>query len=307
MAASIHAEPLTSADREALLENLEKIRETAEGRVDARFRMAIAAYREAMASNDSALDLYLKCVEKVEFEEQHRKSSEFREWKRKETEKLSDPALPRALRIQLQWLVLTLQAASSKADRDRLAVSAHELLGTIFQDPEKLRSQAGLLSQDVTASVFAKAYEVGGLKIEKWAFAPLALTGIYNDLILPPLRNPERIDTLRAAWMRRIQQEAAMREFWSAPPRENKRIGMAADMRPPEYDRFLADTLPQLQWEMEVDLFKSGDQAAAAKRMLAHIEKYIQHKSARDWGGEFQKLLAPPGTAAHDEETPPGG
>lgn len=307
MTVSVRADPLSSADREALLENLEKIRESAEAKVDARFQMAIAAYREAIASNESALALYLKCVEKVDFEDRQKKNSDFREWKRNEADKLSDAALPRALRIQLQWLVLTIQAASEKADRAKLAAGAQDLLGTIFQDPEKLRSQAGLLGQDVTSSVFAKAYEIGGLKIEKWSFSPTALGEIYDEVILPPLRNSEHLDTLRAAWSRRIQQEGAIREFWSAEPKQSKRIGMREDMRPPDYDRFLTETLPQLQWAMEVDLFKSGDEARAAQRMLAHIEKHIQYESAREWGAEFRKLLAPAVTAARTEDPPPGG
>jgi hypothetical protein len=300
-----YSEPLSSVDREALLMNLDKLRESADARVDARFRMAIAAYREAMASGDAAKEFYLKCLEKVEFEDRQKKASDFREWKRKEAEKLADPALAIALRIQLQWLVLTLQAASEEADRAKLASGAFELVSAIFQDPEKLRSQAGLLSEDVTSSVFARAYEIGNLKLEDWSGSPTALETIYDKILLPPLRNPQHLDSLRNAWIKRIQQEGAMQEFWAAPPKENKRLGMAEDLRPPEYARFLEETLPRLQWQMEVDLFKNGDESDAAKRMLAHIEKYIQHKAAREWGEEFRKLLAPGAAPAPPAGEPP--
>ncbi len=304
---SARSEPLSSADREALLEALERIRESADAKVDARFRTALAAYRTAAASDDEAISLFLKCTEKVNFEDQQKKSSEFREWKRKEDERLSDPALRTALRLQLRWLILTLQAASEKADRNELAASARDIVDAIFDDPKKLRSQAGVLGEDVTTTVFARAYEIGDLKLEKWPLAPAALGPIYEEVLFPPVRHPDRVGTLRSAWIKRIQQEGAIREFWSPAPKETRRIGMAEDQRPPEYDQFLATTLPELQWEMEIDLFTHGDEGAAAKRMLAHLEKNLNHKSARDWGAEFRALLSPkePAKPSAPEDTPP--
>jgi hypothetical protein len=303
------SEPLSAADREALLEKLEKLRESADAKVDARFRTALAAYRNAVGSDDEAISLYLKCTEKVNFEDQQKKPSEFREWKRKEDERLSDPALRDALRIQLRWLILTLQAASEKANRNDLASSALDIVDSVFSDPKKLRSQTGLLGEDVTATVFARAYEIGNLKLEKWPLSPTSLAQIYDEVLLPPLRHPDRVGQLRSAWIKRIQQEGAMREFWSPAPKETRRIGMAEDQRPPEYDQFLADTVPQLQWQMELDLFRAGDEGEAAMRMLAHLEKHINHKSAREWGEEFGALLRPKAAAPappDGEEPPPG-
>ena len=59
------------------------------------------------------------------------------------------------------------------------------------------------------------------------------------------------------------------------------------------YEKFLAETQPKLQWDMEVDLYKAGDERGAAMRMLAHIEKYINHPTAKEWGEQFQTLLSP--------------
>lgn len=178
---SARAEILTDADRETLLENLEKLRESANSKVDAKFRVALAAFREAIASDDAAISLYLNCMEKVNFEDQQKKSADFREWKRNEADKLADPGLRLALRQQLRWLVLTLQAASEKADRAKLAVEAQEIVDSISRDPAKLKNQEAVLNQAVTSSVFARAYE-----------------------------------------------------------------------------KFLAGTQPKLQWDMEIDLFRSG-------------------------------------------------
>lgn len=88
----------------------------------------------------------------------------------------------------------------------------------------------------------------------------------------------------------------------------DRRIGMASDLKGPEHERFLLEVLPDLQWQMEVDLFRSGDESGAALRMLSHIEKHLNHRSARSWGAEFKNLLkpkAPPAAAeAAVEEVP---
>lgn len=107
--------------------------------------------------------------------------------------------------------------------------------------------------------------------------------------------------------MKRIQQEGAKAEFWNEQQqqgrggkKEEKRIGMAADMKPPAYDKFLQDSVPKLLWEMEVDLFNNGDESGAAVRMLAHLEKYVTHPSARKWAEDFRALISPTAPAVVD-------
>ena len=55
-----NADPLSAAVREALLDSLEALRDSAGEKVDARFRPAISAYRQAMGSNETAIEFYLK-------------------------------------------------------------------------------------------------------------------------------------------------------------------------------------------------------------------------------------------------------
>ena len=298
------AETLSDADRETLLDNLEKIREASNSRIDARFRIALTAYRNAIGSDDAAIDLYVNCMEKVNFEELHKKSADFREWKSKEREKLADPGLRLALRHQLRWLMLTLEAASEKPDRLKLAGEAQEAVDTIFRDADKLADQQGILSQAVTSTVFARAYDINQVKVENWPLSPIDIAGVYEEILLPPRRTPGALASLRSAWIKRIQQETVKVELWSAnrkelraenrgDNRDDKRSAMAADMQSPEYLKFLEEGLPKLQWEMEVDLFTNGDEAGAAVRMLAILEKHLTHPSAREWADEFKALLSP--------------
>lgn len=291
---SARSEQLSPADREALLENLEKIREDADTRVDARFRTAIAAYREAMSTEESAYEFYLKCIEKVNFEDQQRKAADFREWKKKEEERLKEPGFRLALRYQLRWLVLTLRAASEKTKLAEITPEAQDVVDAIFQDAPKLGPQIETLGQPVTSTVFARAYEISGVKNERWPQSPINLDQYYGQVVFPSLRVPSRTDALRAAWIRRIQQESIRVEAMDGEGGGGgRRPGQPIGPRGQAADKFAQETLPDLQWQMEMDLFKAGDEKAAAMRMLAHIQKNLTHRSARQWGEDLNNLLKP--------------
>lgn len=297
--APLSAQALKDADREALLEQLDRIRDAAEAKVDARFRVAVAAYRSALASETATMELYLKCVEKVQFEDQHRKSQDFREWKRRHAEEMSSPARKAALRHQLNWLLLSLEAASAKGNIASLRPRVESALEAIFSDAEKLKGAEGILREGATGSVFARAYDIGGLRIERWPAAPGAIAEVFDGVLMPPHRKPDSVSKLRELWQRRIQYETLAAEHWGGE-REGNRVGTREAMRSPDYERFLAETLPDLQWQMEEDLFKAGDEQGAAARMLAHLEKNVTHKKATAWANSFRKLIDP----AKEEDTP---
>lgn len=299
LAPCLLADPLTQADREALKERLQKIQDVADAKLDARFRVAVAAFRAGMVSDEAAFDLYLKCTEKVQFEDEHKKGQDFREWKRKEDGKLSSVSFRRALRYQLRWLVLTLQVASKDEGSTAFAPEAARIVDELFSDLKSLDGQQGALQQGVTGTVFAQAYNLKDLKLKDWPMSPGDLNTIYDKVILPPLRTPDRTDALRAAWMKRIQQETTAREEFAKKPEnpkkgEEPRIGMKDAMRPPEVTKFVEEGYPDLLWKMEVDVFKAGDQRGAALRMFQHLEKYVAHPKAGDWTKEFGELLDPP-------------
>jgi len=301
------AESLSNVDREILLENLEKLRESADAKVDARFRVALAAYREAMTSNEAAMDLYLKCIEKLDFDDQQKKYADFREWKRKEAELLSDAGFRLALRYQLRWLILTLRASSEKAVLNDLAAEAQEIVDSVFLDADKFGANGQALEQPVTSSIFARAYEIGKIDKEDWPLSPVRLDQMYEQLIFPPLRTPNRVESLRAAWIKRIHQEGIKVEKWSGNGKGRKN-GQTNGDKAPDYERFAAETIPELQWQMEVDLFRHGDEGGAAKRMFAHIERHLNHRSSREWGDQLKTLLKPKAAPAPTvpPETPPG-
>lgn len=306
------ADTLTEADREILIEKLKKIENAADEKMDQRFRVAVSAYRAAMVSDEAAMDLYLKCVEKIQFEDEHKKGQDFREWKRKEEVKLGSPAFRRALRHQLRWLVLTLQVASKGNDITAFGADASKLVDELFDDIKRLGGQQAVLKEDVTGTVFAEAYSLNDVEPKNWPMSPVNLVELYNRVILPPLRKPEKTEQLRNAWMKRIRQEVATREDWSKTDQSNRetkqeadkegskdgeeeshRIGTKEALRTPETEKFLSNTYPDLLWQMEIDVFQAGDQRGASLRMLQHLEKYTAHPKAPEWADQFHLLLDP--------------
>ncbi|MEI7956755.1 MAG: hypothetical protein WCJ66_16445 [Verrucomicrobiota bacterium] len=283
------ADPLSQADRKTLLENLEKLRETVTGRVDARFRAAITAYRAAMGDEKTVMEFYLKCEKKVNFEDKHRKASEFNDWKKRQEEHLNDPTTRRALMHQLRWLVLTLQAASDKADLNKLAPEAQQIVDDLFGDVPTLTSQQEILGQNATSSVFARAYDIAGVKLEKWPFSPINLAQIYDTVLLPKCRASGDILALRAGWLKRLRQEGVFFENVHTKGKFNGKA-LVPDVA---QEKFVTETLPDLQWQMETDLFRCGDQRGAATRMIAHIEKHLVHRHAKEWSDELKVLLSP--------------
>jgi len=284
------AAPLTQADREALLADLEKMREAADSRVDERYSIALIAFRGAMSSNEKAFALFLSCAEKVDFIEQRKTNQEFREWKREQEAQFSSLGFRTALHHQLAWLVLTLQASSENPDRAKLASAAATSIAALFADAKELAGEVKTLEQAVTSTVFARAYKVDQVKTEKWPLSPIFIDQIFEEILLPPLRNPEHLASLREAWLRRIQLEALKREFLSGG--ESATNGTSSPPNPASVN-FISEERPKLQWAMEKDLFKHGDESAAAVRMLTHIQNNLAHPSAREWGQEFKMLLAP--------------
>lgn len=217
-APAVRAEPLSQADREVLLDKLAKLHDSAREKAMGRIGSATAAFRAGMASDDAAAELYLKCVEKVEFEDRGRSSQEFREWKRHQDDRLKAPGLRRCLRHQLRWLVLSLEAAEAGDNRAALAPKAVEALEAIFGNPDQFEGNVEPLREPVTATVFARAFNLGGAKLKDWPLSPLEIGEVFDLVIFPPLIKEEKFDALRDQWLKRVRYETTVREAWTGDP-----------------------------------------------------------------------------------------
>lgn len=298
-----HADPLSQADKQALIEKLDSLRDEVKTKALSRMGTAIQAYRAGMASDEAALELYLKCVEKTDFEEQNRSSQDFREWKRRQGDRLDNAGFKASLRHQLRWLVLTLEAAEKPEKIGDLAPRASEALTGIFESPAQFDGNVDALRTPVTASIFARTYGLGLLKPERWPLSPMEIGAVFEQVLLPPLRAKGNFDGMREQWQRRIRYEGVSRTTLNGGGGnggEGRRGGNGDkgkhEEASPEAEKFLTETQPEMVWMMEMDLFKSGDQKRSALKMLEHIESHVTHPKARDWGQQFRALIEPPKT-----------
>jgi len=288
------AETMTDSEKKEMLEKASAMLKTAESRSKARFATAIKVYRAAIVSDAAAHELYLKCLEKVEYEDKQKSSSSFRDWKRKHRESSDTPGFRRALRHQLNWLLISIEAAHEPEKIAQLGVKALAKVDAMIDDAELLKPNKNLLSKAVLSTVYAKAYNLDTLGAEGWPSSLANISAIYEEVVMPPLRVPSKTSLLRSAWNKRIKHEGQIKELWSKNSQaKEKKIGLKKDLAPPEYLAWRENTYPELLWRREVDCFESGDEKHAAANMISHISEYIKHKKSLKWTKEFNDLMTP--------------
>ncbi|MFY7817106.1 MAG: hypothetical protein ACOVRB_01950 [Akkermansiaceae bacterium] len=297
------AESLTQADLEELRARLKAIQEGAIDHQEKRFKGAAEDFRAALQDENAALDLYLKCVELVDYTEQQKKGQDFRDWKRENEARLKNPEFRQALRYQLNWLSLTIRAAARPAEIHKLSPDALDALRAIFANAKNIAGQRELLNRPVLDSVYARAYQIGDLELKNWPTSPLQVSAIFDQIILPPLRQPDSIASLSSAWDSRIQMELAKVAEFSGPKPEASGLQRSEPQSPAEI-AFRKEQLPDLLWKKQVDLFQCGDQRAAALRMLTHINDHMTSSQASAWIEQFQQLVSPSARPAQQNGSP---
>lgn len=293
---SAQAEPsvLTDPERQALIDRLDELRDGAKSNIKTRIDAALAAYVAALSSPQATLEFYISCIESADFKRRGRDAQEFREWKRRNNERLDSDALALALQHQLRWLMLTLKAAL-EPEAVEMSRGASRALEGIFNDAPNLRGQAGLLGGNVLESPFSRAYRLEELKVQDWPRSPLPVAQVFEQVILPPLRSVSRLDELETAWQRRIKYEAFVVASLDRAENVDDDDEDEEEARATEaQERFQTETLPQMQWDMHSDLFASGDPRGAAMRMIDHLEGNLAHSQAREWERDFRLMVDPP-------------
>jgi hypothetical protein len=296
-----YAAPLSKADLEELRERLAHITDDASSQLDRRYKAALDDFRAGIQSDDAAIELYLKCAEKVNFTDKQKKSQDFRDWKRKHEEQHKSPYFRHALRHQLNWLCLSLRASIRPEEQQKLIPEMSKALKDLFSKHSELKGQFDLLSQDVTTTVFFVAYELGDKNAKDWPASPMMVAAVYDKFLMPPLRNARAYEDLRNMWDERIKMEMVKETLKEDA---EKPSGSAKPDKPtPKVVEFHQATLPELLWSKYKDLFTAGDEKVAALEMLKHIQVNISNVNAKQWAEEFKALIAPP-TAPTTEATP---
>lgn len=322
----VFSQALTPEQLEKILQELKAIESTVDGKRISSRTNAVTAFQRAAASDKAALELYLDCYKVVHFDRQDAGHSDFRDWKEKNEEHVKDRGNIAALRIQLQYLVLTLRAAENVSMKT-LVPELEAFASNVVASLDAMRQEGGsassgnksggraqggrpthgggsggggaagagggnglkVLKQGVNNSVFAEAYELDKtLNVSNWVMSPANIGGIYEKTILPYFQASDP-SNLPAAWDRRINLERAMAAATSTD-------------NPTAFKMFESEDMPQLRFQKSCDLFRFVSQQQGALAILALLKENPAHSKAGEWLSEFRNLIAeaarPPATPA---------
>jgi hypothetical protein len=318
---------LTPAQTEHILKELEKVEsQIGKGR-DSVFGAALAKFREGMASPAAALALYLDCYKLEHFDRKNLKQTDFMDWRNRNEANLKDEDFKQALSLQLEYLVLTIQAQEIDEPRKMApivasaqaflvkAISAvqgattHSASGAVADKDAKggggggrkggggggapAGDIMGTLRQSVANSEFAKAYSLEDfLKREEWEYQPLNVRGIYSKIVFPYYLAEKPTD-LPVQWDSRISAEVAMQKAIKSET---------------EFNEFYKEAGPRMTWEKNNYLVQNNvSPVIALADMLKLIQAHPSHPDAMNWLKEFRELVKSVSAPTEEPAEKPAG
>lgn len=304
---------LTPEQVESLKLKLTQVKENLDGHLSNRNQSARSIFMSASSDARAAVNLYLECHKKVDFDMEGRSDADFRAWKDSQEARLKDKNFVSSLMIQLRYLALSCHAAEvEEIDEIFSPLNSYvESLSHLDELPDRI------LTSNVAGSIFSKAYNLEKLlgENEGWEAVPFNIPGIYDKTILPYLRL-NRPEALLNAWDKRIEQQKRLVMFFEKKKDEELR-GMDRDqkfrarnrqenrggiMKSHDLEDFNRETLPRLMWSRMVDKFQYVDQLAAAQEMLAFVQQHLTTPQGEEYYNNFTQILEsslnrPPATA----------
>ena len=281
---AVQAEILTPEQIAKIVAELNRVQTVVTGkRLEGR-RSAVDAFRRAAASEKDAYEFYMACAKQVEFDQQGKSSTDFREWRERQEAKIKTPSRMIAMRLQLQYLVLTLRMSEGETAA-QLLPEVETFLGSIVANAQSLEGDLGLLQREsVLTTPFAKVYELDqSVKMTEWSYMPANIGQAYDKFILPVLRK-DHPELVAASWDRRIQMETQLAQT----VRKDDPVGL---------EKFANEALPRLQFRRAEDMLKIGQQQEASLAMLKLLTDHSEHPDASTWIDDFRELLVPPAPA----------
>lgn len=268
---------------------------------------ALARFSKAVAGGEAgALALYLECYKLEHFDRVNLKVTDYQDWAKRNADKHKDPEFLMALWLQLDYLVLTIQAQEAKEkDIPTLVASLQSYISRVVaaiqgatkhtaagavKDNTKGAAKGGgrganfdsgnlqqMLRQSVKNSEFSKAYLLDEfLSKEEWTYDPIDIKGIYDQVIFPYYLEKKPAE-LPAQWDSRIKAELSIR---------------AAVMSESEYSIFYKDRYPVMLWQRADYLVNHNVNALVAMAdMLKLIRENLTHPDARDWAKRLRELV----------------
>lgn len=294
-----------AADLLKSLNDLANQLDTAKGRKNGE---ALRAFQEAMTSDDKAFTLFADCKKQVDFEDKGQTGSEYGDWKRGDGKNWHEPDACAMLKLQLRWLVLTIEAANARTETTfgQVVSQVPSYLEAMLTDWKRLGGRfRGELRNDVLSSVYAKNFKLDQTieRLQGWEYSAGNVDGIYDAILLPYLRQKRSLQGIQTAWQNRIRQQSEMVEVAERNARKDenasgngrgpdpRRATQAANRAEEEVVKFKEEKLPRLQWNALKDVYLLGNEEFAGPQLLSHLRSNLGHKDADHWILELAKLL----------------
>lgn len=277
------AAPLTSDQLAKLLKELDAVEAEVNGKRMAMRSSAVEAFRKAAASDKAAYEFYLACVKELRFDSREARASEFREWRDRNEDRLKDDTQTAVLRLQLQYLVLTLRKAEG-VEMGTIVPELETFVAGIAANAESLAGSMRDLRESVLRTPFAQVYELNkSLKLSDWSEAPGNFEEVYGATVLPYYRKylPEK---LGEAWDRRIDAQSRL-------------VATLQAEDPVALETYQTEELPRLKWAKAKDIYEHVSQPHGSIAMLNLLKENPGHPNASKWLEEFKVLL---GKTAND-------
>lgn len=273
--------PLTKEQVDVISKQLADLEKQVAEKRGSSLTSIMAKLRSAVASEAAALNFYLECEMTVNIERKDLDKTEERarkEQAERQAERRTDKGeqeqngdLGTAIKLQIEYLLLTLEAHETKAeDRGKLVPKLQAYIQELVAKSDKLRGRAGqALGRDLAGSPIVQAMQIERfLRSEGWSGNPVNIGGMFEATIFP-FYAAQKKEELAAQWDARIAADIAVQK---------------GRLPEPEFMIWGQQELPPLRWARAVYLAANGPSPVnGLAEMLNHIKAYPGHPDAPKW------------------------
>jgi hypothetical protein len=298
----VQAEALNTRELEGYASQLEQLRKAVISQRSKENGVALRSFTKHAASPVASNAFYLECLKKLRFTDEGKRAEAWRTYRENNDTLLNSAYHRQAKQMELQYLILTIQAAQE--------VDRRNFMPKIINFVENLLAMDGRAYEhmdNAESSVFTEAYDIqNSIDPGDWQMDPTNVEGIYDSAILPHMRN-HRDPRLVTAWLKKIehmtayaekvkQGEAATQREVDRDERRGGRSGggrfggrsnpeTSAEARAEvdRYEEFMTETLPETRWEMCEDLVEHGFRDEAIPQMFSVIRAHADFRDVPTW------------------------
>ena len=298
------AEKLEKKDVEKLMESLQSIKKAVMARNSKQNGTALRGFTQHAASPVAANAFYLSCLKKLRFTDEGKRAEAWRVYRERNDDTFNQVYHREAKQLELRYLILTIKAAQAEDRREMM-----KPLISFVDSLLKLDGRGFEHIEGCDSSIFTEFARIEGtIDPGDWEMSPIDIEGIYDQAILPHLRqhrDPHLVD----AWTSKIKHIRQFHELAKTgrlkdereKEREDRRRGdkkntddykaEAKEEKDP-YEEFQNEDLPELKWEMCEDLVEHGFQSEALPLMLEVIRAHPDYKEITSWLSGLENELS---------------